>query len=123
MTMNVDVALRALARGSPLAKQLESSSSSRYRWLAIFPLDGSDPDVRRLIQNHGRPFPEEEIDFFRVRVIEVDISLIDADIWLSEDDFININDKICLGKSELLEILKQYSISDLELSINTDIPI
>lgn len=125
MTMNTNIALDYLHRGKPLVASIPSQKSGYSAWIGVYFLDVTKESVSQLLRNHGVFISSSGMPVYRIRCFEVDHSLIEKDVWVSERDLSQKSDVFAFGGEDLVEKLRNFnlSIEQLEFVHNTDYPI
>ena len=115
-----------LGRGEHLAAPAQSSEPGRLAFVGIYPLDPSDPDTAAFLRNEGIALlPTSPSPLCRVRYFEVERTLVEHDVWLSEEQLLNKRDFFALGIEDLERILNALGIDleELERPFKSDYPI
>ena len=123
--MNTESALELLRRGRPLAAALVPQSRDRLAWVGVYPLDLNKASAAALIGRLGGPVVLPGLPVFRLRVIEMDESLLRSESCICEDDLQAIADLLVVGEETLLNELDRLGVARdaLELPYRVDYPI
>jgi hypothetical protein len=123
--MNLDLALRRLREGNPLAAHVTAARTGTVAWAGIYPLDLASAETRPILKRMRVAALPHGAIVFRVRVIEVSDSLLAEDRWLCEDDLDSREDLVVVGEQALLEVLDRLGVprDALEHPDEVDYPI
>ena len=88
-------------------------------------LDLAKPSAAAALQHAGITVLSSEQPVFRVRVIEVDESLVRSDVWIGEDHLRSRADLFIVGEEALFDELGRLGVGrdDLEHHYTVDYPI
>jgi hypothetical protein len=123
--MNRQAALKALHKMEPLAATIESSRPGYGAWVGVYPLNLSDPMTVSLMRRFGLlPLPTIG-RVYRIRAIEVELKLIEADVWFGEESITSRADLLAIGDDELFQRLAELGVGpdQLEQHYKSDYPI
>lgn len=117
--------LQALHEGRSLVVELSTSREGRRAWLGVYPLRLDSPDVKALLRRYGYFDLHTDEPVYNIRTFEIDRSLNEADIWLSEDDLLEKRDALAIGDQDLRAKLEQFGtrLQDLVRPFKSDYPI
>jgi hypothetical protein len=118
-------ALKLLHEGVSLAAAIEPSSNDNFAWVGVYPLDLSRETTVELLNRYGQFVPRENIVIYRLRIFEVEKSLVETDCSLSEKDLQGTRNLFARGDADLLAMLQNVGISieDLALPYKSNYPI
>jgi hypothetical protein len=123
--MHQDAVFSLLSRGSPLAAAIEASRKERLAWVGVYPLDLSKPLTQEFLRAHGIDLFPVAGRAYRVRTLEVERRLIEADASIGESDLANTTSKIVFSYDDLLRALEAIGVrvESLELPYESSYPI
>ncbi|QSQ27349.1 hypothetical protein JY651_21640 [Pyxidicoccus parkwayensis] len=123
--MNTDSALELLRRGRPLAVSLVPRNEGFLAWAGVYPLDPSKPSTAVVLRRLGATTVRSEQRVFRVRVIEVNESLLRSEACISEEDLHSREDRVVFGEEALMQELTRLGVPQdgLELPDKVNYPI
>ena len=95
----------------------------RSAWVGIYPLNVARETTRELLARGGIPDPNNDVNYYHVRVFELDRSLHDK--WFGEPDLKNKADTVVAGDDALVAKLEELGVplASLERPWKTDYPL
>lgn len=123
--MNMDSAIELLRRGRPLAASLVPQHNGSLAWAGVYPLDVTKPSTVAVMRRLGATLVSSDQPVFRVRVIEVNESLLRSDCCISEDDLHSRADLVVFGEEALMQELDRLGVprDALEMPYKVNYPI
>ena len=109
-----------------LAAAAQCSEPGRLAFVGVYPLDPSRPGTAEFLRNQGiASLPTSPLPLSRVRYFEVERTLVEQDVWLSEEQLLNKRDFLAFGIEDLERILNTLGIDleELERPFKSDYPI
>jgi len=118
-------AINSLHRGQALATSIPSSGPHMLAWIGVYPLDLTRETTREFLRNNGQPTPLSGVRVYRIRRFEVDLSLIQQNVHVSESQLQNRSNYFAFSDESLVSQLKQLdvNIEQLELPYKSNYPI
>jgi hypothetical protein len=115
----------SLSRGTPLAAAIEASEQQLLAWVGVYPLDLSEPMTHEFLRNNGIDIFPSSGRAYRIRTLEVQRKLIDADASIGGSELENKTSKMVFSDDDLVRALEELGVAveDLELHYNSDYPI
>ena len=123
--MNRQAALEALHKRKLLAAAIESSLPGYGAWVGVYPLDPASSLTTEVLRQFGLlPLPTIG-RVYRIRAIEVELKLIEADVWFGEESITSRADLLAIGDDELFQRLAELGVGpdQLEQPYKVDYPI
>jgi len=123
--MNRQAALQVLHNMNSLAATIEPSRPGYGAWVGVYPLNLSDPMSVSVLRQFGL-LPHPNIGrVYCIRAIEVELKLIEADVWFGEESITSRADLLAIGDDELFQRLTELGVGpdQLEQPYKVDYPI
>jgi hypothetical protein len=123
--MHRHAVFNSLHRGGHLATSVESTSPERLAWVGVYTLDLEKPWIRRFLHNSGLEIFPASGRAYRIRFLEVQRRLIEADASTGETEIENGNSVIVFSDDGLVKELGklEVAIESLELPYKSNYPI
>jgi hypothetical protein len=123
--MNRQAALKELHNMNSLAATIESSRPGYGAWVGVYPLRPSSPRTPDVLRRFGLLQHPNMGRVYRIRAIEVELKLIEADVWFGEESVTSRADLLAIGDDELFQRLAELGVGpdQLEQHDTVDYPI
>jgi hypothetical protein len=123
--MKRDAALKLLHKDWSLAVRTPASREELLAWIGVYPLDPARSGTEVTLKLFNAFPPTDTGPIYRVRRFEVDEQLIQAEVWIADEDVYLKDDLIVFGDDNLFSRLAEFGVGpdDLELPATVDYPL
>lgn len=117
--------LQLLHQGTHLATAISPSDETKLAWVGVYSLNPSRESTASTLRRFGVEAPVDGSSIYVVRAFEVDRTIIDADVWIGEDELSNKLHVLVIGDEALREALEQAGarLDQLERPYHSNYPI
>jgi hypothetical protein len=109
--MHRETVINALRHGTPLAAELACADPLRRAWIGVYPLDLSRDGTREFLRNAGVHIVPAAGRAYHVRTFEVDRTLNERDVWITETELFNRISYFAFSEEELIKQLESLRTS------------